>query len=211
MSNLPEDQVWIPGKAYEILIKAPFMKSSEVQAKAVKRALLTGERKNKGRGYRVLCTLSNKKSCFLAAYMHEYLASPAYGALGTADALAARTLTDRLDEMCAPSQAQLARQENLAKGREVAAANREAAREPKIEAAKAKAQAYGDWCKRDAFITQQRGAGLMLPREPMPIVTAADWKTLDDHAPNWRAVNTADTITTDLSELVERMREDVAA
>lgn len=101
MSTLPADQVWIPGKAYELLLKAPFTKTNDVQAKAVTRALAAGERKNKGRGYRVLVTLNNPKACFLAGYMHEFIASPAYTALGTADALAVRTLRDRLDEMCA--------------------------------------------------------------------------------------------------------------
>lgn len=211
MSNLPDDQVFIPGKAYEILLKASFTKSKEVQAKAVTRALAAGERRNKGRGYRVLVTLNTPKACFLANHMAEFLSGPGYTALGTADALAARTLTDRLAEMCAPSQAQVARATNLAKGREVAAANRDAAREPKIAEAKAAAQAYADWCKRDAFITQQRNAGIMLPRESMPKVTPAIYKTLDDHASTWKPVNNADIITDDLAVAAETLREGVAA
>ncbi len=202
-----DEQVFIPGKAYEILLKAPFTKSKEVQAKAVTRALANGERRNKGRGYRVLVTLSNAKSCFLAAYMHEFLSSPAYTALGTADALAARTLTDRLDEMCAPSQAQVARAANLAKGREVAAANREAAREPLIDEAKAASQAYADWCKRDAFITQQRRNGIMLPREPMPKVTPAIYKTLSEHVPSWTPTNNVETINADLVAIATQIQE----
>lgn len=207
MSNV-DDQVYIPGKAFEILLKAPFTKSKEVQAKSVTRALAAGERRNKGRGYRVLVSLDNAKSCFLASYMHEFLASPAYSALGTADALAARTLTDRLDEMCAPSQAQVARAANLAKGREVAAANRDAAREPKVELAKVASQRYADWCKRDAFISQYRNEGVAVAREPMPVVAEAEWKTLRDYAPTWTPVNNSETVTADLAVLVESMRQE---
>jgi hypothetical protein len=195
-----DTQIWFPGKAFEILVKAPFTKSSDVMAKAVTRTLAAGERRNKGRGYRVLVSLSNKKSCFLAEYMHTFLASPAYTKLGTADALAVRTLTARLDEVCAPSQAQIARQDNLAKGREVAAANRAAARDPRIEEAKVAAQEYRNWCQRDAAITQQRNVGNMIPREHMPLVTEAQWKTLKDYAPDWRPEDHREEITADLIE-----------
>ncbi len=208
MSNLPADQVFVPGKAYEILLKAPFTKSNDVMAKGVTRALAAGERRNKGRGYRVLVTLSNKKACFLAEYMGTFLSSPAYTALGTADALAARTLTDRLAEMCAPSQAQVARQDNLAKAREVQAANREAAREPKVEAAKVASQAFADWSKRDAFISSQRQVGIMLPREPMPVIDAKTYDTLDKYAKDWTPVNNAATITDDLQAIAAKIQDE---
>lgn len=204
MSNLPADQLYIPGKAYEVLLKAPFTKSNDVMAKGVTRALAAGERRNKGRGYRVLVTLSDKKACYLAEYMHTYLASDKYGKLATADALSVRSLTTRLDEMCAPSQSQVARQDNLEKGREVAAANREAAREPKIDAAKAEAQRYKDWCKRDAFITQQRNSGLAMPREPMPAVSVTTYKFLDEHAPRWKPAD--NSVTSDLEQIAIQLK-----
>lgn len=208
MSNLTDEQIWIPGKAYETLLSAPFTKAKDQESKRVTRALAAGERRNKGRGYRVLCTLSQPKACFLAAYMHEFISSPAYSALGTADALAVRTLRDRLDEMCAPSQAQVARVENLAKAREVAAANREQAREPKIEAAKQAAQAYADWCKRDAFISQNRAAGIMLPREPMPKVDVNTYKTLDEHAPTWKPENRITIVNDDLKAAAKAIQDE---
>lgn len=196
----PDTTISLPGKAYEILIKARFTKSSDVQAKAVTRALKTGDRRNKGRGYRVFVTLNKPKACFLAAYMHEYIASPAYRGLGSADALAIRTLRDRFDAICAPSPAQVSRAENLTKAREQAAANREVAAAPRIEKALAAARAFSTWSKRDALITQLRNAGHKISREPLPPVTAAQWKDLKENAPNWD-IEPYDTPIDDLLEL----------
>lgn len=94
------DTVFFPGKAYEIIVAAPFMTAKNLSdgEREARVALKEGEKRNKGRGYRVLCTLNPDAALFLCDWFNDFQASDSYRALGTAEALSVRTIADRICE-----------------------------------------------------------------------------------------------------------------
>jgi len=134
-------EIFIPGKAYEIMMSSDFVTGKVTdEAREARVALKNGERRNKGRGYRVLVNLNENASTFLCDWLSTYLNAPEYSKLGTAEALAIRTITDRICEIadvCATArdkrkEAAARRVATMLAGKERAAAER---REQEIEQA----------------------------------------------------------------------------
>lgn len=93
--------IFIPGKAYDILVGAAFMSgriNDEAQRKT-RVALKDGERRNKGRGFRVLVSLDGDSSQYLCDHLGSFINGSDYSKLSTAESLAIRTITDRICEI----------------------------------------------------------------------------------------------------------------
>lgn len=148
-------EVFIPGKAYEIVMEADFIKAKKIPDEPTRKArvaLKEGEKRNKGRGYRVLVALDNDSSVFLCRWFSEYLATDGYRKLGTADALAMRTIQGRLCEIATLSLEQKERQKEAnAKRQEAMAAGRKAKGDAKAQDAAERILAYRDWVRKDAL------------------------------------------------------------
>ena len=173
--------VFIPGKAYEIVMKADFvtvlgkrLKVLPAEQMAARVALKNGERRNKGRGYRVLVTLTNDAAIHLCQWFSEFLASDDYRTLGTADALAVRTISDRLCEVAKLSEVQKEKQVEVNLKRVAAMqAGRARRTAERAKGAIERVAAYREWVKDDAryFATlQQKRNGwddVVVPEKPV--------------------------------------------
>lgn len=151
-------EVFVPGKAYDIAMAADFvtcqgkkLKALPDEAKATRSALKKAEKRAKGRGYRYLVQVTPDVSIFLCQWWNEFLASPEYRALGTADALAVRTIATRTCEIASLSVEQKARQQQAnAKRAEAMAAGRRAKHDDQAVEAAERVKAYRKWVSADA-------------------------------------------------------------
>lgn len=151
-------EVFIPGKAYDIVASADFvtckgkaLKALSEDAKATRVAIKEAEKRAKGRGYRYLVKLTPKVAVFLCQWWDEFLASDRYRKLGTADSLAVRTIADRICEIASLSVEQKEKQKEVnAKRAAAMAAGRRAKSDAQAKEIAARVKRYREWVQLDA-------------------------------------------------------------